>query len=260
MRLGPSRHFQLPTLTGGLALSAAAHGIAVAAVVWLMSGRPPAALEIADRPAASLAGLVRQNPPPPLEPMRKPLPEREPIDWSLEEPLEEPLLSEALVTAERLPPPPLPVPDPHKLDMTPAEQAPDTEPVTTPSQETPGEEPAVEETPEPPGEPAAETPAPQPSNASDRDIEIRTEVNPKPEYPARAIRRGIEGVVVLRVEVLTDGTAGRIVVHESSGYAILDRAALACVANWRFHPAQRGGELVVEELDVPVRFRLSDSR
>ncbi|MBI4230395.1 MAG: energy transducer TonB, partial [Planctomycetes bacterium] len=48
----------------------------------------------------------------------------------------------------------------------------------------------------------------------------------RPAYPALAIRRGYEGAVLLRIEVLADGAVGRVEVARTSGFAVLDRAAL----------------------------------
>ncbi|MBM3985576.1 MAG: energy transducer TonB, partial [Planctomycetes bacterium] len=69
-------------------------------------------------------------------------------------------------------------------------------------------------------------------------------------------RRGLEGLVVVRVRVLADGTAGTAEVGESSGHDSLDQAALEAVAGWRFSPALRDGVPVEQDLEVPVRFRL----
>lgn len=80
--------------------------------------------------------------------------------------------------------------------------------------------------------------------------------NPAPRYPELAKRRGYEGKAVLSVEVLEDGTVGRIKLAESSGFDILDRAALRAVRRWRFFPATRYGKKVRQVVMVPVRFEL----
>jgi protein TonB len=64
--------------------------------------------------------------------------------------------------------------------------------------------------------------------------------NPKPVYPLEARQKGFEGKVLLRVEVLTNGRVGKIEVEKSSGYEILDQAALEAMKRWRFIPAKRG--------------------
>ncbi|MEN8175350.1 MAG: energy transducer TonB [Pseudomonadota bacterium] len=83
--------------------------------------------------------------------------------------------------------------------------------------------------------------------------------NPKPRYPRQARRRGLEGLVILSVEVGLDGRVAGLAVERSSGFAVLDNAARRAVADWRFRPALRGGEPVSAQLEVPVRFRLRDS-
>lgn len=84
-------------------------------------------------------------------------------------------------------------------------------------------------------------------------------VNPVPEYPAIAVRRGWEGEVLLRVLVSAAGDAGEVLVEKSSGFALLDDAAAAAVRGWRFVPASEGGESVPGEVLLPVRFALRRS-
>jgi len=84
----------------------------------------------------------------------------------------------------------------------------------------------------------------------------RYDVNPPPRYPPSARRRGYQGVVLLRVRVLEDGTVGEVRVVRSSGYAVLDRAALEAVKQWRFVPARRGDRPIPMEVRVPIRFSL----
>jgi protein TonB len=80
--------------------------------------------------------------------------------------------------------------------------------------------------------------------------------NPAPRYPAAARREGAEGTVLLRVWVGADGGPTRVEVDRSSGHRALDAAALGAVGNWRFVPAQRGGEAVEGVVTVPLVFRL----
>ncbi|RMD63666.1 MAG: energy transducer TonB [Alphaproteobacteria bacterium] len=82
--------------------------------------------------------------------------------------------------------------------------------------------------------------------------------NPPPRYPYLARRRGQEGRVVLRVVVGADGRVHAIRVHRSSGYRLLDEAALDAVKRWHFTPARRGGVPVTGTLDVPISFRLTN--
>lgn len=82
--------------------------------------------------------------------------------------------------------------------------------------------------------------------------------NPSPPYPPLARRRGIEGTVVLRVEVSAEGRALAVDIARSSGSSMLDEAARDTIARWRFRPARRGGEAVAAATTVPVRFSLTE--
>ena len=80
--------------------------------------------------------------------------------------------------------------------------------------------------------------------------------NRPPGYPFAARRRGLEGRVLLRVEVSRTGAAERVTVTRSSGHGLLDDAARRAVAGWRFLPATVAGAAVSGAVDVPVSFRL----
>jgi protein TonB len=77
----------------------------------------------------------------------------------------------------------------------------------------------------------------------------------EPAYPKKVVKAGIEGTVVLSIEVGPDGNAHNArVVHSVDPE--LDRAALACVAAWRFRPGTFNGEPVTVAATVEVNFRL----
>ncbi|MFQ6033652.1 MAG: energy transducer TonB [Candidatus Bipolaricaulia bacterium] len=84
----------------------------------------------------------------------------------------------------------------------------------------------------------------------------RYDLNPPPSYPEVARRRGYEGTVLLAVRVRKDGGVAAAQIAETSGYEVLDRAAVRAVRAWRFRPARRGEEPVEMEVRVPVRFQL----
>jgi protein TonB len=85
---------------------------------------------------------------------------------------------------------------------------------------------------------------------------VRPGNNPRPEYPRTAREAGWEGTVVLQVLVLPDGTAGHVTLHKTSGYSILDEAALSAVRGWQFVPAMDGNFPVRSMVRMPVRFDL----
>ncbi len=79
---------------------------------------------------------------------------------------------------------------------------------------------------------------------------------PQPRYPAIARQNGWQGRTVLRVEIRGDGHVGMVEVLRSSGYAILDDAAVEAVKAGEFMPAQVGGKPVSSSVEVPIRFQL----
>jgi protein TonB len=97
-----------------------------------------------------------------------------------------------------------------------------------------------------------------PHRRGDSVLATPQEGNPKPPYPEVAWRRGYEGTVRLKVEVLASGRVGMIKVKESSGYETLDHSALETIQDWRFIPARFGGIPVKSTVIVPVTFKLKD--
>jgi protein TonB len=69
-------------------------------------------------------------------------------------------------------------------------------------------------------------------------------------------KRGYQGTVVLEVFVSREGRVKELSLSASSGYSVLDEAALASVKTWLFEPGTRGGERVDMWVKVPVRFKL----
>jgi len=85
----------------------------------------------------------------------------------------------------------------------------------------------------------------------DHPVTPRYLENPPPVYPPVAKRRGYEGTVLLSVKIRAGGTVSELKIKESSGYSILDRAAVEAVKKWRFDiPFSMW-------VDVPVRFVLN---
>jgi len=80
--------------------------------------------------------------------------------------------------------------------------------------------------------------------------------NPPPTYPPLAREKGYEGTVTLRVLVREDGRVGKLSIDRSSGYEILDRAAVDSVRDWTFLPAQKDGRPVASWVLLPVKFML----
>jgi protein TonB len=79
----------------------------------------------------------------------------------------------------------------------------------------------------------------------------------QPPYPRRARMMGWEGTVVLRVIVSADGTVAEVAIHRSSGYPLLDQAAVMAARSRRFVPARDGGFTTSSVAEMPVRFVLT---
>jgi protein TonB len=83
--------------------------------------------------------------------------------------------------------------------------------------------------------------------------------NRPPAYPPPSRARGEQGVVVLHVGLDDTGAVVEAVVVESSGFPLLDAAALDAVRTWRFRPAAVDGRPVATALRQRVRFALGNS-
>jgi protein TonB len=84
--------------------------------------------------------------------------------------------------------------------------------------------------------------------------------NPPPIYPAIARRREQQGTVTLSVLVGIDGIVQRAEIAESSGFDVLDDAALETVRRrWRFTPARSAGIAIESWVLVPIRFALKEA-
>jgi protein TonB len=80
--------------------------------------------------------------------------------------------------------------------------------------------------------------------------------NPRPLYPQEARKKGYEGEILLKVEVLANGRVGRVELKKSSGYEILDRSALTTVKEWKFIPANKGNGSIPSWVNIPIKFQL----
>jgi len=189
-----------------------------------------------------------------------PLPTPKPNDLDIDE-LNRRLIAEGLepIIIEEEPPPPGPTPA-YVLPPDPVieEPPPPPEPLEIPeSVFTPHTEPEnpipAPVVPSPPKE-LTQTP---PSKSLDIFTEASYRLNPEPPYPKAAERKGLEGVVILRVHIGTDGNPVAVNLVRSSGYSILDKSAIDAVRNtWHFNPATRNGQPVEAWVEVPIIFTL----
>lgn len=82
--------------------------------------------------------------------------------------------------------------------------------------------------------------------------------NPRPAYPPIARKLGLEGLVLLRVDVNAKGTPEKVVIAQTSGASLLDEAAIKAVQGWTFVPARRGDTPIAHPVEVPIRFQLKN--
>lgn len=79
---------------------------------------------------------------------------------------------------------------------------------------------------------------------------------PRPQYPELARKRGQEGTVSVRCQVDANGHVTNVSLARSSGFRLLDEAALKAVGKWKFKPGRKDGACVAGTVVVPVQFRL----
>lgn len=77
------------------------------------------------------------------------------------------------------------------------------------------------------------------------------------QYPAEAIRQGIEGRLMLSFVVNTDGTPTDVEVLRPL-HPACDSAAVQALRQTRFVPGKQNGETVRVRMRLPVRFQLVD--
>ncbi len=78
-----------------------------------------------------------------------------------------------------------------------------------------------------------------------------------PEYPMEARNRGIQGPVVLDVQVLRDGTVGTIGI--ASGDPLLAEAAVHAVRQWKYQPNVVNGRPIECQTRIKINFTLPPS-
>jgi protein TonB len=157
-------------------------------------------------------------------------------------------------TPEPTPPPPEPTPEPTPEEIVTAEKSPEiAEPTPAPTPvPTPQSTPTHKPTPKP--EPRAAKPKPAAAVNIPKPVVIQ---NTPPSYPDLARRNGWEGRVMIRVEVSAEGRPLSTAIAKSSGFGVLDQAALRAVKSWRFQPRTVAGIPSAGSVEVPVNFSLN---
>jgi protein TonB len=92
---------------------------------------------------------------------------------------------------------------------------------------------------------------------SDRDVIPLVRINP--DYPQRALSRGIEGWVQVQFTITAAGTVKDAKVVDAEPKNIFDDAALRAIARWRYNPKVQEG-VAVERVGVQtiIRFEIEE--
>lgn len=77
-----------------------------------------------------------------------------------------------------------------------------------------------------------------------------------PHYPKRAKRKRLQGQVILRARVDKQGLVEHIVIWQSSGHKLLDKAAEKAMWDWQFTPAKQAGIRTASWVEFPVNFAI----
>ena len=85
--------------------------------------------------------------------------------------------------------------------------------------------------------------------------ELEPVVQTPPQYPHHALRRRIEGYVVLEFTVTQTGTVADPMVVESRPEGVFERAALRAIRRWRFKPRLKDGRPVAVRVRQKLEFR-----
>jgi len=101
------------------------------------------------------------------------------------------------------------------------------------------------------------------STGTRREAVIITEPVPvksiEPEYPFRARKKGLEGVVILDVTISKFGEPVSCNISDSSGYKDLDNAAKKTVLSAHYQPGTINGEDIESTLRINISFKLNKS-
>ena len=82
-----------------------------------------------------------------------------------------------------------------------------------------------------------------------------------PQYPERALQRGIEGRVLIGFTISRSGAVkdAKVIAYEPS--TIFNKAALKAVSQWKYNPKIENGKAVEQKgIRIAIPFRLGDAK
>ncbi|WP_285314740.1 energy transducer TonB [Stenotrophomonas maltophilia] len=148
-------------------------------------------------------------------------------------------------------PPPTDTPPPPVKNLSPPKPSPVPPPPQAPVVDVP--EPRPSDIVTPPSPPAP----PAPATSIEASVDISSKAMNPPRYPPAAFRAGIQGEVILIIDVDANGNVTNVTVEKSSRNRDLDRAAMEAARKWRFNAAESGGKKAAGRVRVPVNFALN---
>lgn len=149
------------------------------------------------------------------------------------------------------PPPPTDTPPPPVKNLSPPKPSPVPPPPQAPVVDVPEPRPNDIVTPPTPPSP------PSPPASIEASVDISSKAMNPPRYPPAAFRAGIQGEVILIIDVDASGNVTNVTVEKSSRNRDLDRAAMEAARKWRFNAAESGGKKTAGRVRVPVNFALN---
>lgn len=95
------------------------------------------------------------------------------------------------------------------------------------------------------------------SAGSDRDVVPLVRINP--EYPQRALTRGIEGWVQVQFTITESGSVADAKVVDAQPKGMFDDAAIKAISRWRYNPKVEDGVAVARKgIQTILRFQLEN--
>lgn len=92
---------------------------------------------------------------------------------------------------------------------------------------------------------------------ADRDVQPLVRI--PPQYPPRALERGLEGSCTMRFDVLPDGTIDSSTIQADCSSSLFARAATRAVERFRYAPKIVDGEAVIQRgITTDVEFQLAE--
>jgi protein TonB len=173
------------------------------------------------------------------------------------------ILNETYVDVTLTTPPPQPepkpivVPPPPKPVVVPPKPEEKPQPLPPPKQEMTIPEPKPE--PPPPAPKPVVVPPPQPKPPTEEYVPVTQPtfaMQATHIYPPEAARRHQQGTVVLMLYINGNGTLDKIEILKSSGFPLLDAAAIKEMRQSKFQPAMDGAIPIRSRAQASVTYRL----